>query len=52
VVGAADGRAAEEGAIVDAAGAVDGRVVAGAIADAAGPEGEGTRNVFHEFTRI
>ena len=51
VVGAADGRAAE-GAIVDAAGAVDGRVVAGAIADAAGREGEGTRNVFHGFTRI
>ena len=52
VVGAADGRAAE-GAIVDAAGAVEGRAAADGIAVvAAGREGEGTRNVFHGFTRI
>ena len=51
VADAVEGRAAV--ADVGAAGAVVGAaVVAGATADAAGREGEGTRNVFHEFTRI
>ncbi len=49
VADAVEGRAAAV-VIVDAAGAVDVRVVAGA--DAAGREGEGTRSVFHGFTRI